>query len=214
MADHHDHSHAGDSHHPDAPSEFEARTLALESILKEKGLVTTEAIERIISMYEHDIGPMLGARVVARAWVDEAFRTRLLSDGAAAVRELGIEYSPSAQLIVLENGPANHNMVVCTLCSCYPWPVLGLPPGWYKSPAYRSRAVKEPRSVLAEFGLHLPDEVSITVWDSSSDVRYLVLPQRPSGTDGWSESELASLVTRDSMIGVARPELPARADHE
>jgi nitrile hydratase subunit alpha len=206
----HDHDHDHD-HHPEAPSDVEARTLALESLLREKGLLTSEEVDRIISAYEHDIGPMLGARVVARAWVDADYRARLLADGPAAVAELGIQYPPATRLVVLENRPGVHNMVVCTLCSCYPWALLGLPPTWYKSAPYRSRAVSEPRAVLEEFGLRLPDDVSVNVWDSSSDLRYLVLPERPEGTAGWSEEQLATIVSRDCMIGVARPQVPAGA---
>jgi nitrile hydratase len=209
---HGDHDHDdGHSHHPEPPSEVEARTLALESLLIEKGLLTSDEVDRIIDAYEHDIGPLIGAHVVARAWVDAAFRGRLLKDGPAAVKELGYDYPQGTQLVVLENQPGRHNMIVCTLCSCYPWPVLGLPPTWYKSAAYRSRAVREPRSVLAEFGLELPEGVVVNVWDSSSDLRYLVLPERPAGTDGWSEEDLVPLVTRDCMIGVARPQVPAGA---
>ena len=202
--DQHDHDHDHD-HHPEAPSPIEARALALESLLVEKGLLTSEEVDRIVSMYEHDIGPMLGAKVVARAWVDEAYKRRLLADGPAAVKELGIGYPAGTQLVVVENQQDVHNVIVCTLCSCYPWPVLGLPPTWYKSPPYRSRMVREPRTVLEEFDLTLPDEVAVNVWDSSSDVRYMVLPQRPEGTDGWSEEQLAGIVTRDCMIGVAVP---------
>ncbi len=205
---HHDHDH---EHHPDAPTDLEARTLALESLLLEKGLLTSEEVDRIISSYEHDIGPMIGARAVARAWTDPDYRQRLLQDGPAAIRELGHQHPTSTQLVVLENAPGVHNMVVCTLCSCYPWAVLGLPPTWYKSAPYRSRAVSEPRQVLEEFGVHLPAEVSVNVWDSSSDLRYMVLPERPEGTEGWSEEELAAIVSRDCMIGVARPEVPAPA---
>lgn len=207
MSDHHHDDH--DGHHPEAPSEIEARTLALESLLIEKGLLSSEEVDRIVSMYEHDIGPLLGARVVARAWVDPAFKARLLADGPAAVKELGIDYPASTRLVVVENQPDVHNVIVCTLCSCYPWPVLGLPPTWYKSAPYRSRMVSEPRAVLEEFGLHLSADIAVNVWDSSSDVRYLVLPERPSGTEGWSEDALAGLVTRDSMIGVARLQVAA-----
>ena len=206
----HDHDHDHD-HHPEPPSDVEARTLALESLLLEKGLLTSEEVDRIISAYEHDIGPMLGARVVARAWVDPEYRARLLADGPAAVAELGIAYPASTRLVVVENRPGVHNMVVCTLCSCYPWALLGLPPTWYKSAPYRSRAVIEPRAVLEEFGLRLPDDLSINVWDSSSDLRYLVLPERPDGTEGWSEEQLAAIVSRDCMIGVARPQVPTGA---
>jgi nitrile hydratase subunit alpha len=178
-----------------------SRTKALESLLVEKGLLTTEFIDAIVRRYEQDIGPLKGAKVVARAWVDPAFRARLLADGATAILELGLDRG--APLVVLENTPGVHNVVVCTLCSCYPWSVLGLPPTWYKSPAYRSRVVIEPRAVLAEFGLTLSETTEIRVWDSSSDLRYMVLPERPAGTDGMTEEELAALVTRDSMIGVA-----------
>jgi len=187
-----------------AQRDLDLRTRALESLLLEKGLLSDGAIDEIASAYEEDIGPMVGARMVARAWVDPAFRARLLDDGAAAVRGLGIGGLEGDHLVVLENTASVHNVVVCTLCSCYPWPLLGLPPRWYKSYAYRSRVVIEPRTVLEEFGLVLDPNVEIRVWDSSSDMRYMVLPERPPGTDGFGEDELASLVTRDSMIGVAR----------
>ena len=200
----HEHEH-GHGHHPEAPSDVEARTLALESLLLEKGLITSEEVDSIISAYEHDIGPMIGARVVARAWTDDGYRARLLADGTAAVRELGYSHPVNTELRVLENRPGVHNMVVCTLCSCYPWAVLGLPPVWYKSAPYRSRAVSEPRAVLREFGVELAPGVAVNVWDSSSDLRYMVLPERPEGTDGWSEEQLAALVSRDSMIGVGLP---------
>jgi len=178
------------------------RTKALESLLVEKGLLSAEAVDERISEYERDIGPLAGAKVVARAWVDPAFKVRLLQDGAAAIGELGL---PSGQpLVVVENHPSEHHMVVCTLCSCYPWMVLGLPPTWYKSFAYRSRAVIEPRSVLREFGLELDDAVTVHVHDSSAEVRYMVLPERPAGTEGLSEEALSALVTRDAMIGVAK----------
>ena len=208
MSKEHDHHH-DHGHHPDEPSAVEARALALESLLVEKGLLTSEEVDRIVSMYEHDIGPMLGARVVAHAWVDPEYRKRLLANGPAAVKELGINYPAGTQLVVVENQEDVHNVIVCTLCSCYPWPVLGLPPTWYKSAPYRSRMVREPRAVLEEFELTLPEGVAVNVWDSSSDVRYMVLPERPSGTEGWSEQELAAIVTRDCMIGVARPGVPA-----
>jgi nitrile hydratase subunit alpha len=213
MTDHHDHEHADSGHHPHSPTDVEARTRALESLLIEKGLVSAEDVDRMITMYERDIGPLIGARVVAHAWVDPEFKQRLLSDANAALRELGIESAGSAgtRLRVLENTPSVHNMVVCTLCSCYPWAILGLPPTWYKSAPYRSRAVVEPRAVLGEFGLELPAETSINVWDSSSDLRYMVLPERPAGTEGWSEDQLVELVTRDSMIGVAQARVPAAA---
>ena len=205
--DHHEHDH--DGHHPVPPSEVEARVLALESLLIDKGLLNSDEVDRVISAYEHDIGPMIGARVVARAWVDSSFRERLLGNGSAAVRQLGIDYPANTQLVVLENRPGVHNAIVCTLCSCYPWAVLGLPPTWYKSAAYRSRMVSEPRVVLEEFGLVLPTDIAVNVWDSSSDLRYLVLPERPEGTESWSEEELAAIVTRDCMIGVARPQVAA-----
>jgi nitrile hydratase subunit alpha len=211
MTKHDQHTHGDHSHHPEAPSDIEARTLALESLLIEKGLLTSEDVDRIISAYEHDIGPMIGARVVARAWVDPDYRTRLLNDGPAAIRELGYEYPTSTGLVALESTEKVHHMVVCTLCSCYPWAVLGLPPTWYKSAPYRSRAVSEPRKVLEEFGVAVPDDVSVNVWDSSSDLRYMVLPERPEGTEGWTEEQLASIVSRDCMIGVARPQVPAEA---
>jgi nitrile hydratase len=207
----HDHEHNHDGHNPEAPSEVEARVLALESLLIEKGLVKSSDVDEIISAFEHDIGPMIGAKVVAHAWVDPGYRERLLRNGSEAVRELGFDYPASTPLTVLENRPGVHNAVVCTLCSCYPWAVLGLPPVWYKSAPYRSRMVSEPRAVLEEFGLRLPTEVAVNVWDSSSDLRYMVLPERPQGTEGWSEDQLAAIVTRDCMIGVARPQVPAEA---
>ncbi|GAC1482139.1 MAG: nitrile hydratase subunit alpha [Candidatus Dormibacteria bacterium] len=214
MTDHahgHDHDHGDSGHNPDAPSEIEARTLALESLLIEKGILTSEDVDRVIAAYEHDIGPMIGAHLVARAWVDSGYRARLLADAPAAVRELGYEYRAETRLVVVANEPGVHNMVVCTLCSCYPWMVLGLPPTWYKSAPYRSRAVSEPRVVLSELGLRVPDHVVVNVWDSSAELRYMVLPERPAGTDGWTEDQLASIVTRDCMIGVAQPQVPALA---
>jgi len=182
------------------------RTKALESLLIEKGLLTAEAVDERISRYEHDIGPLKGAQVVARVWVDPAFKARLLASGDA-IEELGLPRS--SYLVVLENTPTDHHLVVCTLCSCYPWVVLGLPPTWYKSFAYRSRAVIEPRAVLREFGLELDEAVNIHVWDSSAEMRYMVLPERPAGTEGMTEEELAALVTRDAMIGVAKVAAPA-----
>jgi len=202
----HDHDHGG--HHPAAPSALEARVRALESLLTERGLVSSDAIDRVVSAYEHDIGPLNGARAVARAWVDASFKERLLDDATAALRELGIGGLQGEHMVAVENTPETHNVVVCTLCSCYPWPVLGLPPAWYKSPPYRSRMVKEPRAVLGEFGLQLDPSVEVRVWDSVAEIRYLVLPERPKGTDGLSEEELAKLVTRDAMIGVAKVEPP------
>ena len=191
-------------HHARPPSPIERRVAAIESLLVEKGLITSDVVDAIVETYEHDLGPLHGARVVARAWVDPEYRSRLLADGTQAIGELGFGGAEGEHLVVLENTPEVHNMVVCTLCSCYPWPVLGLPPGWYKSFAYRSRAVREPRAVLAEMGTTLPDDVEVRVWDSSADVRYMVLPLRPAGTEGRSEDELVPFVTRDHMIGVAR----------
>jgi nitrile hydratase len=196
--------HSG-HHHPRPLSPVEARAGALEEMLTEKGLVTGEFIDAIVSAYANDIGPMNGAKVVARAWVDEGYRQRLLDDGTAAIAELGYAGPEGEHLVVVENTPTVHNVIVCTLCSCYPWPVLGLPPSWYKSPPYRARMVREPRALLAEMGLDLPESTAVRVWDSSAEVRYLVLPERPSGSDGMSEQELAGLVGRDCMIGVARP---------
>lgn len=204
--DHHEHDHG---HRPEPPSDVEARTLALESLLIEKGILTSEQVDGVIRRFEQDIGPMLGARVVARAWVDPDFRRRLIEDANAAVGELGLNTTNLARLSVVANEPGVHNMIVCTLCSCYPWMVLGLPPTWYKSPPYRSRAVREPRVVLGEFGVSIPEDVEIRVWDSSSDLRYMVLPERPPGTGAMTEAELAQLVTRDSMIGVGLPRVPA-----
>ncbi len=182
------------------------RAEALERLLTEQGLVSAEAIDTILRHYEEDVGPMNGARVVARAWVDEGYRERLLADGTAAIAELELGGVQGERLVVVENTSAVHNVVVCTLCSCYPWPVLGLPPSWYKSPAYRSRLVREPRAVLREFGLELPEDVEVRVWDSSAEIRYMVLPERPTGTDAESEEALAARVTRDAMIGVAKVE--------
>jgi nitrile hydratase subunit alpha len=196
------------SHHPGPESSAALRTKALESLLVEKGLVTTDVIDAVVRAYEQDIGPLNGAKVVARAWVDAAYKQRLLQDGTAAIAALGIGGRQGVDMVVLENTPTVHNVVVCTLCSCYPWPVLGLPPSWYKSYAYRSRVVREPRAVLREFGLDLPDTVEICVWDSNSDIRYMVLPERPGGTEHLSEAALAALVTRDAMIGVAKVQAP------
>ncbi|HKH04701.1 MAG TPA: nitrile hydratase subunit alpha [Acidimicrobiales bacterium] len=191
-------------HHPSPVSPVERRVAAIEALLVEKGLITSDVVDAVIETYEHDVGPLRGARVVARAWVDGDYRARLLADGTRAVGELGLGGAEGEHLVVLENSPEVHNVVVCTLCSCYPWPVLGLPPRWYKSFAYRSRAVREPRAVLAEMGTTVPDDVEVRVWDSSADVRYMVLPLRPAGTEGLAEDELVPLVTRDHMIGTAR----------
>jgi nitrile hydratase len=184
------------------------RVEALASLLTERGLIDPATVETFIKTYEQSVGPMNGAKVVARAWTDPDYRARLLADGTAAIAELGFKGPQGEHIVVLENTAAVHNVVVCTLCSCYPWPVLGLPPSWYKDPAYRSRIVREPRAVLAEFGLELADEVRVKVYDSSSEVRYMVLPQRPAGTEHLSEDELAALVSRDAMVGVAAASAP------
>ena len=196
-------------HHLDPEPYPALRTKALESLLVEKGLIASDVVDSIVRAYEQDIGPLNGAKVVARTWVDAAYRQRLLENATDAIAELGFGGPRGAEIVVLENTPMVHNMVVCTLCSCYPWPVLGLPPTWYKSPAYRSRAVMEPRSVLREFGLDLDESVEVRVWDSSADLRYMVLPERPAGTEHLDETELAALVTRDSMIGVTTAKSPA-----
>jgi len=200
MSSHSDHAHD----QGDVPSDMELRVMALETLLVEKDLVDPAALDELIETYEHKVGPRNGARVVARAWLDTAFKQRLLADASSAVAELGYASQGREHLVVLENTPERHNLVVCTLCSCYPWPVLGLPPVWYKSSPYRSRAVIDPRSVLREFGLELDENVEIRVWDSTSEMRYLVLPERPTATEGMSEDELAGLVTRDAMIGTAK----------
>lgn len=192
-----------DHDHQVVPSDIALRVKALESVLVEKGMVDREALDAVVDTYETKIGPRNGARVVARAWIDAAYKKRLLTDATSAIAELGYGGAQGEHMVVLENGPKAHNLVVCTLCSCYPWPVLGLPPIWYKSAPYRSRAVIDPRSVLREFGLELPEDVEVRVWDSTADLRYLVLPERPGGTERMSEEELAALVTRDSMVGVA-----------
>ena len=193
--------HNGD-HHPEPEPYAALRTRALESLLVEKGLVTTDAIDEIVRMYEQDIGPLNGAKVVARAWVDLEYKRRLLENGTEAIAELGFGGAEGAEIVVLESTPKVHNVVVCTLCSCYPWPVLGLPPTWYKDAAYRSRVVMEPRAVLREFGLNVDESKEIRVWDSTASIRYMVLPERPDGTGDLPEEKLAELVTRDSMIGV------------
>ena len=196
-------------HHPEPESYAALRTKALESLLIEKGFISTDAVDEIVRTYEQDIGPLNGARVVARAWTDPDYRRWLLADGTAAIADMGFKGSEGAQIIVLENTPSVHNMVVCTLCSCYPWPILGLPPTWNESAAYRSRAVIEPRAVLEEFGLRLGDDVEVRVWDSTAEVRYMVLPERPTGTERLSEAELVPLVSRDAMVGVAKAAAPA-----
>ena len=198
----------GHDHHPRPDSELALRARALEALLAEKGLVAADAIDAVVELYERDVGPQNGARVVAHAWTDPAYRERLLADGAKAIAELGFGGAEADTLVAVANTPTVHNVVVCTLCSCYPWPVLGLPPTWYKSPPYRARVVAEPRAVLREFGLELAGEVEVRVWDSSAEVRYFVLPERPEGTDDLSEEELAPLVTRDAMVGVARVAAP------
>ncbi|MGH9193483.1 MAG: nitrile hydratase subunit alpha [Acidimicrobiales bacterium] len=204
MSDGHDGDHRERGHHPAPPTPIERRVTAIESLLVEKGLLTSDVVDAVVETYERDVGPLNGATVVAHAWVDGAYRARLLDDATQAIGELGFGGAEGEHLVVLENTPTIHNVVVCTLCSCYPWPVLGLPPGWYKSFAYRSRMVREPRAVLAEFGTTLADDVEVRVWDSSADVRYMVLPLRPDGSDGMAEDELVALVTRDHMIGVVR----------
>lgn len=186
-----------------------ARSRKLEDLLVSKGIVSKGALDKLVELYENDIGPMNGARVVARAWIDSDYKLRLMANATAAIEELGFGGMQGEHMIVVENSPGIHNVVVCTLCSCYPWPVLGLPPTWYKSPAYRSRVVIDPRGVLREFGLELPESVEVRVWDSSAEIRYLVLPERPERTAGWSEGELAALVTRDAMIGVTTAAAPA-----
>lgn len=193
-----DHEHADEG---SELSETELRVRALESLLTEKGLVDRATLDEIVDLYENRIGPRNGARVVAHAWSDPDYLQRLRDDASAAIAELGFGGFQGEDMVALENTPGVHNMVVCTLCSCYPWPVLGLPPVWYKSAPYRSRVVVEPRAVLAEFGVTLPNETEIRVWDSTAELRYLVLPMRPNGTEGWSKEELAAIVTRDSMIG-------------
>lgn len=195
----HDHDHN--------PSRQAIRTEALETLLVNKGLLTTHGIDELVNQYENNVGPMNGARMVARAWLDDGFKQRLLEDGKGAMLELGLGGAEAEQLEVLENTAQVHNVVVCTLCSCYPWPVLGLPPTWYKQPAYRSRIVREPRAVLSEFGVELDDDVEVRVWDSSAEVRYMVLPERPANSEHLTEEQLTALVGRDAMIGVAKVSL-------
>jgi nitrile hydratase subunit alpha len=203
---HHDHDQHG---HGSELSEMQLRVRALETILTEKGYVDPKALDAIIDAFETKIGPHIGARVVARAWADAGFKQRLLADAATAAGELG--FARTTHLVAVENTPRLHNIVVCTLCSCYPWDMLGLPPVWYKSAAYRSRTVMDPRGVLADFGINLPAGTEIRVWDSTAETRYLVVPMRPDGTDGWDEERLAGLVTRDSMIGTSLARAPGAA---
>jgi nitrile hydratase subunit alpha len=203
----HANEQAHDHEHQVVPSDLTLRVKALESLLVEKGLVDRAALDALIDTYEHKIGPRNGARVVARAWVDPAYKQRLLTDANAAIAELGYGGQQGEHMQVVENSPKVHNLVVCTLCSCYPWSVLGLPPVWYKSAPYRSRSVIDPRGVLREFGLELPEDVEVRVWDSTAELRYLVLPERPAGTEKMSEEELTALVTRDAMVGVAKVSL-------
>ena len=199
-AQEHDHDHG----HQDIPSDPALRVKALESLLVEKGLVDPAALDALIDTYEHKVGPRNGAQVVAKAWVDPAYKKRLLADATNAIAELGYGGRQGEHMVVVENTPKVHNLVVCTLCSCYPWSVLGLPPVWYKSAPYRSRAVIDPRGVLREFGLDLPQDTEVRVWDSTAELRYLVLPERPAGTENLSEEQLAALVTRDAMVGVGK----------
>ena len=201
-------SYNHDQPHSLLPSDPALRVKALETLLIEKGLVDSETLDEIIDTYQTKIGPQNGAQVVARAWSDGEFRDLLLRDATAAVLEMGFYGRQGEHIVAVENTDDVHNLVVCTLCSCYPWPLLGIPPGWYKSDAYRARAVREPRKVLAEFGLSLPDSVAVKVWDSTAEIRYLVLPQRPAGTEGWTLDDLATLATRDAMIGTGLAELP------
>jgi len=204
------HDNSDDAHpHSLLPSDPALRVKALESLLVEKGLVDPAALDAIIETYEHKIGPQNGAAVVARAWREPKFRTALFTDATAAVSEMGFYGRQGEHIVALENTDRQHNLVVCTLCSCYPWPLLGIPPGWYKSDAYRARAVREPRKVLAEFGLELARDVALKTWDSTAEIRYLVIPQQPAGTQGWSAEALAALVTRDAMIGTAIVPSPA-----
>ena len=206
----HDHDHDHQDHaHQDVPSDLTLRAKALESLLVEKGLVDPAALDALIDTIEHKVGPRNGARVVARAWTDPAYKKRLLENAPAAIAELGYSSGQGDHMVVVENGPKVHNLIVCTLCSCYPWPVLGLPPVWYKSAPYRSRAVIDPRGILKEFGTAVAEDVEIRVWDSTAELRYLVLPERPAGTDGMTEEQLAALVTRDAMVGVTKVPAPA-----
>ena len=206
----HHHEHDQDHQHQVVPSDPTLRVKALESLLVEKGIVDRAALDALVDTYENKIGPRNGARVVARAWVDPAYKARLLADANDAMADFGFLSRQGDRMVVVENTPKVHNLIVCTLCSCYPWPVLGLPPVWYKSAPYRSRAVIDPRGVLREFGVQFAEDVEVRVWDSTAELRYLVLPERPEGTERMSEDELAALVTRDSMVGVAKVLLPAK----
>jgi len=210
MGDWHGHKHH-DHEHQAVPSDPALRVKALESLLVEKGLVDPAALDALIDTYENKVGPRNGARVVARAWVDPAYKQRLFKDATAAIAELGYGGRQGEHMVVVENTPSVHNLVVCTLCSCYPWSVLGLPPVWYKSAPYRSRAVIDPRGVLREFGVVLTEDVEVRVWDSTAELRYLVLPERPAGAENLQEDDLAALVTRDAMIGTAKVAAPQRA---
>ncbi|MDB2618167.1 nitrile hydratase subunit alpha [Alphaproteobacteria bacterium] len=201
---HHDHEH--DRAHSHLPSDPELRVKAIETLLLSKGLIDPNTLDELIDTYENNIGPQNGAKVVAKAWVDNDYKKRLLKDATSSIRELSYQGRQGENMVVVENTPEIHNVVVCTLCSCYPWPVLGIPPTWYKSDEYRSRAVREPRKVLSEFGLNIDSKVQIKVWDSTAELRYLVLPMRPIGSENMSEAELAKLVTRNSMIGTGLPE--------
>ena len=206
----HNHNHNHDHKHEDAhshlPSDPELRVKAIETLLLQKGLIDSETLDELIDTYENKIGPQNGAKVVAKAWVDESYKKRLLENATAAIRELSYQGRQGENMVVVENTPDIHNVVVCTLCSCYPWPVLGIPPTWYKSDEYRSRTVREPRKVLSEFGVNVDPKVKVKVWDSTAELRYLVLPMRPKGTEHLNENELAELVTRNSMIGTGLPE--------
>lgn len=208
------HAHQHEHEHQAVPSDPALRVKALESLLVEKGLVDRAALDALVDAYEHKIGPRNGARVVARAWVDPTYKARLLADANDAMADFGFISRQGDRMVVLENTPTVHNLIVCTLCSCYPWPVLGLPPVWYKSAPYRSRAVIDPRGVLREFGLELGQDIEVRVWDSTAELRYLVLPERPAGTAALSEEELAALVTRDSMVGVAKVMFPPAKEND
>ena len=202
----HNHHHKHEDAHSHLPSDPELRVKAIETLLLQKGLIDSETLDELIDTYENKIGPQNGAKVVAKAWVDESYKKRLLENATAAIRELSYQGRQGENMVVVENTPDIHNVVVCTLCSCYPWPVLGIPPTWYKSDEYRSRTVREPRKVLSEFGVNVDPKVKVKVWDSTAELRYLVLPMRPKGTEHLNENELAELVTRNSMIGTGLPE--------